>query len=117
MNPQSPPHCRNRKWPTVLTATSSLNLHTPRLPLCPAPCVCPLPAGADLADGWLGVLVVPVAVHLLPDVAPLGGVVRGDGGAVVGVTEPLALQNVLRVLLLMLARQHGRVGHAVGTGT
>lgn len=56
--------------------------------------------------------MVAVAVHLFPHVCTGGGR-RGDGGAVVGITEALPLQDILSVLPLQLAWQHGSVGHAV----
>lgn len=56
-------------------------------------------------------LVIPVSVHFLPDVRPRGGG-GGDGGAVVSVAEALPLQDVLGVLPLQVAGQHGGVGHA-----
>lgn len=66
---------------------------------------------SDLPGQLRAALVIPVAVHFLPDVRPGRGR-RGDGGAVVGVAEALPLQDVLGVLPLLVAGQHGGVGHA-----
>lgn len=66
---------------------------------------------SDLPGQLRAVFVIPVAVHFLPDVRPWGGG-RGDGGAVVSVAEALPLQDVLGVLPLQVAGQHGGVGHA-----
>lgn len=56
--------------------------------------------------------MVAVAVHFFPYVSTGSGW-RGDGGAVVSITEALPLQDILRVLPLQLARQHRSIGHAV----
>lgn len=70
---------------------------------------------SDLPGQLRPALVIPVAVHFLPDVRPGRGR-RGNRGAVVGVAEALPLQDVLGVLPLQVAGQHGGVGHAAGGG-
>lgn len=68
---------------------------------------------SDLPRQLRAVFLIPVAVHFLPDVRSRGGG-RGDGGAVVSVAEALPLQDVLGVLSLQVAGQHGGIGHAGG---
>lgn len=67
---------------------------------------------SDLPGQLRAVFVIPVAVHFFPDIGPRGGG-RGNGGTVVSVAKALPLQDVLGVLPLHVAGQHGGVGHAV----
>lgn len=50
-------------------------------------------------------------LHILPDIRSLCRL-RWDGGAIISLTETLTLKDVLCVLTLQIARDHGGIGHA-----